>query len=198
MSDFKPHARIKDTALLAILKLEYDSCEITGATDNLDLHHVILKSGAHRGDDLRQNIICLEHNLHMKYHRGDLEAMRAVARHVNSKRTDVAAYISEKLGSPEALLHWFERHGFFELEEPVTTIAGGVDMFCPDCHRILVEVQEDGNLAISYLTRVSGSGDLDENGEPDEGTALITGAVCLLPACHQQRLAREARQKEEA
>ena len=111
MSDFRPPARIKDTALLALLKLECDSCEITGETESLHLHHVILKSGAHRGDDLRENIICLAGWLHEAYHRGDPEARLLVARHVNEVRTDIAAYISEKLDSPEALLFWFERHG---------------------------------------------------------------------------------------
>lgn len=188
--------RIKDSALLAMLKLEYSSCEITGATGALDLHHVILKSGAHRGDDLRENIICLDHNLHMDYHRGDPQAMLAVAKHVNNRRSDVAAYISEKLGSADALLHWFERHGLFDNDDLENVIVSGVDMFCPDCRRILVEVQDDGTVSISYLTHVSGSGDLDEEGEPDLGSALITGAVCLLPACQQQRLAREASQKE--
>lgn len=111
MSDFRPPMRIKDPALLRLLKLEFDSCEITEETGDLHLHHVVFKSGAHRGDDLRENIICLAGWLHEAYHRGDTEARLLLARHVNEVRTDVAAYISEKLGGPEALISWFERHG---------------------------------------------------------------------------------------
>lgn len=132
----------------------------------------------------------------MAYHRADPEAMLLVARHVNDRRSDVAAYISEKLGSPEALLYWFERHGFTEDEPSFKVDISGVDMFCPDCHRILVEVQEDGSLEISYLVLVSGE-ELDHDGEPNPGSTFVTGAVCLLPACQQQRLAREASQKEQ-
>jgi len=111
VTDFRPPMRIKDPALLRYLKLSYDECEISGETQNLHLHHVIFKSGAHRGDDLRSNIICLAGWLHEAYHRGDPEARLLLALHVNEVRTDVAAYIAEKLDGPEALLSWFERHG---------------------------------------------------------------------------------------
>jgi hypothetical protein len=102
-------ARIKDPALLELLKYEHDCCELTGETENLHLHHVIFKS--HGGDDLRANIVCMVGWLHDAYHAGDRAARQRLAHHVNTERTDVAAYISEKLSGPEALLEWFSRHG---------------------------------------------------------------------------------------
>lgn len=109
MTDFKPAARIRDTALMKLLKFRFDCCEITGVTSGLHLHHVIYKS--HSGDDLVANIICMSDTLHTRYHAGDPVARRLVAEHVDTLRPDVACYIAEKLGSAEALLEWFERHG---------------------------------------------------------------------------------------
>lgn len=109
MSDFKSAPRIKDPALMKLLKHEYDCCEITGETFGLHLHHVVLKS--HRGDDLRGNIICVSDKLHVRYHAADPVARRLVAEHVDTHRPDVACYIAEKLGSAEALLEWFSKHG---------------------------------------------------------------------------------------
>ena len=108
MTDFKPRARIKDPVLMRLLKHESDECEITGVTVGLPLHHVIFKS--HGGDDLRQNIICMVDWLHDRYHASDPKAMELLARHIEERRSDVAAYISEKLGSPGALVEWFDRH----------------------------------------------------------------------------------------
>lgn len=101
--------RIKDPALLELLKYEYDECELTGETYNLHLHHVIFRTQG--GDDLRSNIVCMVGYYHDLYHGGDAETRQQLAHHVNTKRTDVAAYISEKLAGPEALLEWFARHG---------------------------------------------------------------------------------------
>lgn len=101
--------RIKDIALLTVLKLEYDESELTGETHDLHLHHVIFRS--HGGDDVRQNIVCLTRSQHEAYHSGDPAMRMALALHVDNKRPDVAAYIHEKLGGPGALLAWFERHG---------------------------------------------------------------------------------------
>ena len=101
--------RIKDPALLALLKYEHDECELSGETWLLHLHHVIFKS--HQGDDLRSNILCMVDDLHRRYHAGDPEVMLMVANHVNDSRPDIAGYISDKLGGPDHLLLWFERHG---------------------------------------------------------------------------------------
>lgn len=108
MSDFRSPARIKDTALLARLKFESDECELTGATDDLHLHHVIFKGQG--GDDVRENIICLVSWMHDKIHAGDPVARQHLAAYIEHVRTDVAGYISEKLGGPDALLEWFARH----------------------------------------------------------------------------------------
>jgi 5-methylcytosine-specific restriction endonuclease McrA len=114
MSDFSPAARIRDPILLRMLKMEYDECEISGVTADLHLHHVIFKS--HGGDDLRSNIICLTESVHTRYHRGDSRARIALARLVETRRTDVAEYIERKLGGRDALESWFNRHGIEEME----------------------------------------------------------------------------------
>lgn len=109
MSDFKSAPRIKDTALMKLLKFRFDCCEITGVTSGLHLHHVIYKS--HSGDDLAVNIICISDALHTRYHAGDAVAKRMVAEYIDTFRPDVACYIAEKLGSADALLEWFAKHG---------------------------------------------------------------------------------------
>lgn len=106
--DLKRPPRIKNTALLGLLKLEYDCCEISGLTGELALHHVILKGQG--GDDMRENIICLSGKLHRLYHAGDKTTRFLVANHVDKNRPDVACYIAEKLGGATALLDWFSRH----------------------------------------------------------------------------------------
>jgi len=105
--------RIKDPGLLRMLKYEYDECEITGVTERLHLHHVVLKSsgGGVSGDDVRENIICINEDLHTRYHRGDSEARRLIGHHVDTRRPDVARYLHDKLGGAEALIEWFARHG---------------------------------------------------------------------------------------
>lgn len=110
MTDWKPQGRIKDPTLLALLKFEFDCCEITGETCGLHLHHVILKSGAWRGDDVRANIICIYDNLHARYHGGDSEARLTVALHIRDNRPDTCLYIARKLGGQEAIDEWFARH----------------------------------------------------------------------------------------
>jgi 5-methylcytosine-specific restriction endonuclease McrA len=107
--DAKPEPRIKDPALMRLLKIELDECEISGVTTRLHLHHIILRS--HQGSDVRENIICLCDDLHRRYHEGDPLARRMIAEHVNTNRPDVACYIAETLGGADALLEWFERHG---------------------------------------------------------------------------------------
>lgn len=104
------NVRIVDPALLRLLRWEYDACEITGVEGRLHLHHVIPKQNPHCGDDLRENIVCMADWLHERYHAGDPMVKKLLARHVEERRSDVAAYISEKLGSPGALVDWFDRH----------------------------------------------------------------------------------------
>lgn len=108
MSDFKDPPRIKDPALLRVLKLEYDACEISWETRDLALHHVIYKS--HVGDDVRDNIVCLVERLHVGVHAGLPSAKRLLAQHIRDNRQDVAEYIARKLGGETQLLEWYERH----------------------------------------------------------------------------------------
>lgn len=109
MTDWAPAPRIKDPALLRLLKFEYDCCEMTGIVYNLHLHHVIFKS--HGGDDLRENIICITEAIHGLYHRGDHHTRLRVAQYIDQHRPDIGSYIAEKLGGGEPLLEWFTRHG---------------------------------------------------------------------------------------
>ena len=108
-TDQKRPRRIKDPALMRLLKYEVDECEVTGGVGLLHLHHVILKSQG--GDDLRENILSMTEGLHEGYHRGDPIARGLVAQHIDRNRPDVACYIAEKLGGAEQLLDWFARHG---------------------------------------------------------------------------------------
>lgn len=108
MQDLKRSPRIKDTALLELLKYEADECEVTGLTGELALHHVIFKS--QQGDDVRENIICLNGDLHRLYHSANPLARFLIAEHVDKNRPDIACYIAEKLGGAEPLLEWFSRH----------------------------------------------------------------------------------------
>jgi 5-methylcytosine-specific restriction endonuclease McrA len=110
--NFRPRTRIKDTALLAALKLEHDCCEVTGETHNLHLHHVVFKS--HGGDDIRSNIVCLHQKLHDDYHAAKEEARYQVGRYIRTFRPDTMLYLQEKLGSATALVRWMERHGIWE------------------------------------------------------------------------------------
>lgn len=100
-------ARIKDPALLRLLKFEFDECEISGVTSGLHLHHVIYRSQG--GDDLRCNIVCLSDELHTQYHAGNPWARGLLAKHIDENRHDVASYIAEKRGA-DGLLEWFARH----------------------------------------------------------------------------------------
>jgi 5-methylcytosine-specific restriction endonuclease McrA len=100
--------RIKDGALLRLLKLRCDECEITGETGDLHLHHVIFKSQG--GDDVAANIVCCHGRLHDDYHRGKEAARKAIGSHVSARRPDTVRYLAEKLGSASACEAWLERH----------------------------------------------------------------------------------------
>lgn len=106
--DFKQPFRIKDTALLQLLKLEYDECEITGVTEDLHLHHVVLKSQG--GDDVRRNILCVAEELHWLYHHSNDNIRRMVALFVLNHRPDIHGYLRDKLGLG-ARREWYYRHG---------------------------------------------------------------------------------------
>lgn len=116
--DPKRTPRIKDPVLLRLLKYTSDECEISGFTEGLHLHHCIFKSQG--GDDVRENIICLNEGLHTDYHHGDPATRFAVADHIASKRPDIAQYIAGKLGSQDALLEWYARHGISTTEGRMT------------------------------------------------------------------------------
>ena len=106
--DTKSAPRIKDPALLKLIKMEADECEISGVTNGIHLHHVVYRS--HGGDDLRCNLVCLSEEIHTQYHAGNPWARGLLGRHIDANRPDVACYIAEKLGGAEALLEWFSRH----------------------------------------------------------------------------------------
>jgi hypothetical protein len=108
MMDVRPDRRIKDPALLEVLKFEYDESELSGETGTLALHHVILRSK--RGDDLRENIVCVTSKEHVLYHAADPEMRAAMGALVRDVRLDVAHYITRKLGGPGALAAWLSRH----------------------------------------------------------------------------------------
>jgi hypothetical protein len=107
-----PRRRIRDPQLLALLAVEYDACEVTGATaivsGGLHLHHVVFRS--HGGDDVRANIVGLSNELHDRYHRGDVLAKLRLAEHILHKRPDTLSYMALKLGAGPRD-YWFERHG---------------------------------------------------------------------------------------
>ena len=109
MRDPKRAPRIKDPALLRLLKFESLECEISGEMGDLHLHHVVYRSQG--GDDVRENIICVSEEIHRHYHAGNPWARGLIGKHVDLERPDVACYIAEKLGGAEALLEWFNRHG---------------------------------------------------------------------------------------
>lgn len=94
--------------MLEVLKFEYDESELSGETGKLALHHVIFRS--QRGDDLRENIVCMTGPEHVAYHAGDKEIWMALAALVTTIRLDVAEYIARKLGGPGAFAVWLSRH----------------------------------------------------------------------------------------
>ena len=101
--------RRRDSNLLALLKFEYDCCEITGFTRGLHLHHVILRSQG--GDDVRANIVCMSDDLHDRYHAADKAVWKQLAEHIATYRPDTMIYLAKKLGKDGCEV-WFERHGF--------------------------------------------------------------------------------------
>jgi len=107
VTDWKPAARIINTELLALIRLEHDCCEITGRVGTLHLHHVIYRS--HGGDDLRHNILTMASDLHHRYHQSNPNALFAVGTHVRDHRPDILQYITAKMGDGYASM-WLARH----------------------------------------------------------------------------------------
>ena len=66
----------------------------------------------------------------------------------------------------------------------------GVDMFCPNCQRLLVTFREDGLMNIAGKTDLHGSaeGQFDEDGNEMPPDALIvTHAICMRRRCIAKR-----------
>lgn len=79
---------------------------------------------------------------------------------------------------------------------PETIPFLGTQMFCPDCHRMLVFVNRDGRLAIAGKTDVSGSAweEIDEDGAQHPPDAfVVTQATCLRLQCVTKRWIRDKR-----
>lgn len=75
----------------------------------------------------------------------------------------------------------------------------GVDLYCPDCRRLLCSV-DDGSEELSLLagqSEVSLLWDWDEIEEDDDGRvsalAVVHEATCLRPRCRLRRWARRKR-----
>jgi hypothetical protein len=69
---------------------------------------------------VRENIICLSEALHTDYHHGDPATRLAVATHIKTQRPDISEYIAWKLGSQDALLEWYAKHGIPTAERRTT------------------------------------------------------------------------------
>jgi hypothetical protein len=104
--DWRPQPRVRNPLLLALLKLDYDECELTGQTWGTHLHHVVFK--VHGGDDVRANIVNLAEELHLRYHRADRQVMRQLALHVRDARPDTVRYLNHKVDG--GFGPWFDRH----------------------------------------------------------------------------------------
>ena len=65
----------------------------------------------------------------------------------------------------------------------------GVDLYCPDCHRLLVHVNDDGALDISGRTEVSAALTVDLV-QADESEATLLDATCMLRICRLKRWLR--------
>lgn len=109
--DQRPQPRRRDPALMALLKMRYDECELTGLTFNLHLHHVVFR--AQGGDDVRANIVCMNAGLHERYHRGDAAAKLLLGTHIWFNRPDTLEYLQQKL-TADSWTVWLEDHGIEE------------------------------------------------------------------------------------
>lgn len=94
--DFKPPARIRNGAALALAKISYRECALCGETRNLHIHHVLFRS--HGGDDVLENLCCLCLTCHDAIHARKRMTWFALKTYIMFEREDVAAYLARKLG----------------------------------------------------------------------------------------------------
>lgn len=96
MRDEKPAPRIIDKTALAIAKLYYRECAICGATQGVQIHHVVFRSQS--GDDVDANFcgLCFTH--HDEIHANKRLAWLALKVYVHSERPDTLVYLEKKLG----------------------------------------------------------------------------------------------------
>lgn len=77
--------------------------------------------------------------------------------------------------------------------EGVRMLATGPDLFCPDCHRWLVRIHDDGLWDLASKAGVQWQVEIfDPFAPPDEVEAIPHEAVCLRPRCRFKRWRRGA------
>ena len=108
--DPRPGARIRNPDLLRRLHLEWDCCEICGASGTrLSLHHVL----KHPRDDVRENLVMLcgdgVRGCHGKIESNDPETLQELALVLLMDRSDVVGHLKWRLGD-EAAREWLRRH----------------------------------------------------------------------------------------
>ncbi len=94
--------RLRDPALLRLLKYQYDECALCGRTELLHLHHVLFRS--HGGDDVRANIVCLCRPCHDGVHRGTTK--NVLSAYLQEHRPDVVEYLISKLSEDEVYIRF--------------------------------------------------------------------------------------------
>jgi len=110
--DPKQGPRIRDTDLMRLLHAERTKeCAITGATDRLELHHILPRSS--QGDDVRANLVFLHVRVHQAVTVNDPVALKMLGEHVWNERPDTVAYLVYKLGKDQAV-DWMRRRLLIE------------------------------------------------------------------------------------
>ena len=111
-ADPKTGPRIRDTDLMRLLHAERTKeCAITGATDRLELHHIL--SRAQGGDDVRANLVFLHVRVHQAVTVNDPVVLKMLGEHVWNERPDTVAYLVYKLGKDQAV-DWMRRRLLIE------------------------------------------------------------------------------------
>jgi 5-methylcytosine-specific restriction endonuclease McrA len=106
-ADPKPQRRIRDTDLMRLMHREPTrECLVTGATTDLELHHVLPRSSS--GDDVRANLVFLHRDFHRSVTLNDETALRLLGERIWEERFDTVAYLVYKLGKDQAV-EWMRR-----------------------------------------------------------------------------------------
>lgn len=111
MHDPKPPRRVRDLELLKRLHTEWrGDCVLDDETcvaNRYSLHHI----HKHPRDDLQANLAMLcgdgttGHHGRLEHH--DWTVSRAFSRYLLTERQDTLRYLTDKLGSMEAMKEWF-------------------------------------------------------------------------------------------